>query len=181
MNLVIVINKLLSYLTVIGQFYVLYIFVLNFCKKFRNNNIIKFIDDNRLYIVFIVSLVATLGSLFFSEIAGYQPCKLCWYQRIFMYPQVFIYLLAIINKKYEALRYGLMLSIIGVVVSFNHYLSQLGLINIGSCDVTGFSVACSKLFVMEFGYITIPMMAFTAFMMNISTIIFLSKRKNVKD
>ena len=45
-----------------------------------------------------VATVATLGSLYFSEEAGYIPCRLCWYQRIFMYPLPILIALAIARR-----------------------------------------------------------------------------------
>lgn len=54
--------------------------------------------ENSLLFLWLVSLVATLGSLYFSEVRGYEPCELCWYQRILMYPIVLITLVAYIQK-----------------------------------------------------------------------------------
>lgn len=54
--------------------------------------------ENSLLFIWLVSLVATLGSLYFSEVRGYEPCELCWYQRILMYPIVLITLVAYIQK-----------------------------------------------------------------------------------
>ncbi|WP_082321816.1 disulfide bond formation protein B [Variovorax paradoxus] len=35
---------------------------------------------------FLVAFASTLGSLFFSEVMKLEPCVLCWYQRIAMFP-----------------------------------------------------------------------------------------------
>lgn len=113
---------------------------------------------------FIIALLATLGSLFFSEIAHYTPCVLCWYQRIFMYPQAMILGIAFFRKEKVAI-YSLALSVIGVVLSGYHYALQVGAIHeIVPCS-TGptFAVSCANKPFMTFGYITIPMMAFSAF------------------
>lgn len=57
--------------------------------------------ENSLLFIWLVSLVATLGSLYFSEVRGYEPCELCWYQRILMYPILLITTVAYIQKMYE--------------------------------------------------------------------------------
>lgn len=147
---------------------------------FRQAKTLNFISKNAIISSFSVVLVATLGSLFYSEVAGYEACKLCWFQRIFMYPQVILLFVIIWKKKAKLLIYNsLPLSIIGALISAYHYFLQIGVISGFSCEVVGYSVACSQRFVMTFSYISIPMMAFTAFML----IIFLSiiKLKNIQN
>lgn len=60
-------------------------------------------EENSLLFIWIVSVIATLGSLYFSEIRHYEPCKLCWIQRIFMYPIVIIVTIAFIQKMHVLL------------------------------------------------------------------------------
>lgn len=113
----------------------------------------------------IVALIATAGSLFYSEIAGYEPCKLCWYQRILMYPQVVLFGLALAGRLRDVMIAAGALSGIGAIIAGYHYLLQIGVVTGSNCDALGYSVACSQRFVMNFGYITIPLMAFSAFML----------------
>lgn len=117
-----------------------------------------------LFIAWAVSLVATLGSLFFSEVMGYTPCELCWYQRILMYPLVVIYGVALIKGKTDAALSGLILSGIGACVSIYHYMIQkvpafqsAG----GSCGV----VPCNAEYINGFGFVTIPFLAGIAFIL----------------
>lgn len=126
---------------------------------------LAFFSRNYLKLALTVSLTATLGSLFYSEIAGFTPCKLCWFERIFMYPQTVIFGVAMWKKDAKIWIYSLTLSIIGATISIYHYLLQIGILPEGSCDAVGRSVSCSKVFVMTFGYITIPLMAGTAFVL----------------
>lgn len=112
---------------------------------------------------YLISLIATLGSLYYSDVAGYTPCKLCWYQRILMYPQTILYLVALIKKDKTISIYGLVLSIVGGLLALYHYLLQIDVIHSTSCSTIGFSISCSERFSTTFGYITIPMMAFSAF------------------
>ncbi|OGG03613.1 hypothetical protein A2W14_03180 [Candidatus Gottesmanbacteria bacterium RBG_16_37_8] len=113
----------------------------------------------------IISLIATLGSLFYSEIAKYEPCRLCWYQRILMYPQVILLTLAIIKKERHLSDYLMALSLPGFIIASYHYYLQRGGQSIFPCSVVGFSQSCSTRFVMELGFITIPFMAATAFLL----------------
>ena len=56
------------------------------------------VDDAALWIAFLVAAVSTAGSLYFSEVADFIPCQLCWFQRIAMYPLAVILLVAAIRK-----------------------------------------------------------------------------------
>lgn len=163
MSLVEIINRLLTFLTVFAQGLVILIIVSNWFPKKQKKLVKSFLDKNVLAFAFTISLAATLGSLFYSEIAGYTPCKLCWFQRIFMYPQPVLFAIALWKKDLAIIKYSLALCLIGGSIALYHYLVQTGIVPSGSCGVVGYSVSCSQRFVMEWGYITIPMMSLTAF------------------
>jgi disulfide bond formation protein DsbB len=113
------------------------------------------------YLAFGTALVATLGSLYYSEIVGFIPCTLCWYQRILMYPLILITLVGILTRDERLPHYVLPLSAIGLGFSIYHYLIQLGVIeHTGVCAV---GVPCNARYVNYFGFVTIPFMAGTAF------------------
>lgn len=163
MTLVSTVNIILSSLTIIGQIIVALI-IISFIS--RKTKILELFGKNAILFSFIVALIAMIGSLFYSEIAGYEPCKLCWFQRIFMYPQVILLGIALWKKDgVLAIYNSITLSIIGAVIAGYHYLLQIGVAPELPCSAVGFSAACSQRFVMQFGYITIPMMAFTAFLL----------------
>jgi len=124
----------------------------------------------------VVALVATLGSLFYSEIVNYTPCLLCWYQRIFMYPQVILFSIALFLKDKGIAIYALSLSMLGGMLALFHYYIQLSNTKLTSCSTVGYSVSCSDNFIMQFGYITIPMMALSAFIL-ISLLMIVSLKK----
>ncbi|KPC98964.1 Disulfide bond formation protein C [Geobacillus sp. BCO2] len=85
------------------------------------------------------SLIATLGSLYFSEVLGFIPCDLCWFQRIFMYPQVIILGIAIVRKDAAAARYSFTLSLIGGGISLYHYgLQKIPLLQ-------EYSISCGRI------------------------------------
>ena len=127
---------------------------------------LSFISRRAIHVTFVASLLAMVGSLIYSDVIGYEPCKLCWYQRIFMYPLVLIFGIAL-WKKHEWIKpYGLVMAIIGALVAGFHYLGQIGWNPLGlECLAIGYSSSCSKNFVLEFGFITIPMMALSAFIL----------------
>ncbi|QAY65699.1 disulfide oxidoreductase [Paenibacillus protaetiae] len=119
---------------------------------------------NSLYFAWIVSLAATGGSLYFSEIANYIPCNLCWFQRIFMYPQVILLGIAAYRGDRGIIRYSLPLSIIGGIISVYHNLEIWfpKLAEVAPCRA---GVPCTFNYVNWFGFITIPLMALTAFVL----------------
>jgi disulfide bond formation protein DsbB len=114
------------------------------------------------YFAFAVALLGVVGSLLFSEFIGFTPCVLCWIQRIFLYPLVIILPIAMIRRDKGIAPYILGLSIPGAIVALYQSYTQLGGYSVTPCTASGGS--CSKVYVLEYGYITIPLMAFTAFL-----------------
>ena len=111
----------------------------------------------------LVAFTAVTGSLYYSEIAGFVPCRLCWYQRVLMYPLVIIILIGLIEQDEILPNYVLPFSIIGIGVSSYHYMLQLGIFgNAGACSI---GVPCNVRYVNYAGFITIPLMALTAFIL----------------
>lgn len=118
--------------------------------------------ENWLIAAWGVSLIATLGSLYFSEVMKFIPCDLCWFQRIFMYPQVILLGLAAIRKEYGIARYSLMLSVIGGTISLYHYLIQKVPFFQDHAIVCG-RIPCTGDYINWIGFITIPFLALTSF------------------
>jgi disulfide bond formation protein DsbB len=164
-----VMTNILSVLTVVGDVAILAIVVILVIGKNKPLTLIsktlKYLAKNALIFAFVVSLTATLGSLFYSEVAGYEPCKLCWIQRIFMYPQPILLALGLAKKDRSLADYILTLSFIGAPISAYHYFLQINPSVTAPCSTVGYSISCSKTFVLQLGYITIPMMALTAFLL----------------
>jgi disulfide bond formation protein DsbB len=114
-----------------------------------------------LWLAWAVALVATLGSLWFSEYADFLPCRLCWFQRIFMYPLVIVLLVGALLKDRRAVWYALPFPVIGLLFSAYHvYVEVNPEAESAACRV---GVPCSVRWIDEFGYITIPVLAGTAF------------------
>src|SRR5690625_2033010 len=119
-------------------------------------------SETLLLFIWGVALIATLGSLFYSEIIGYVPCDLCWIQRIFMYPLVIIYGTALIKKEIKIDLSGLILSGIGLCVSIYHYSLQKAPFMKEAGGFCG-ELPCNLKYLKCCGCISIPFLAGVAF------------------
>ncbi len=121
----------------------------------------EFLEDYGGWLAFVIALVATAGSLYYSEIAHFIPCRLCWFQRIFMYPLTIITLVGSLRRDDYLPTYVLPLSIIGLGISTYHVLMERGIIPpSATCSA---DVPCNITYVNYFGFITIAFMALVAF------------------
>jgi disulfide bond formation protein DsbB len=127
----------------------------------NNNTAVSILNDYGSYLAFTIATVATLGSLYFSQVMNFIPCELCWYQRIAMYPIVLISLTAIFLRDEYLPRYVLPFSLIGFAMSFYHYGLQWGVWGDPTSCAGG--ISCSARYINIAGFITIPFLALTAF------------------
>lgn len=166
MNLAQAANQVFSLLAIIAQITVIALVLSLFIRNTITKKILMFFGKYAIVFAFLIALTATLGSLFYSEILGYNPCKLCWYQRILMYPQVLLLGFAYWRKDKNIVDYSIILSALGAGIAFYHYLLQRNIVQeILPCSAVGYSVSCAEKFVMTYGYITIPLMALSAFLL----------------
>ena len=114
------------------------------------------------YAVWAAAVFSTAGSLFFSEVMELPPCVLCWYQRIAMYPLVLVVGVGIIMRDRRWRAYALPLAIAGLAVSVYHNLLYYGVIpeSITPCKQ---GISCTTVQIEWLGFITIPLMALSAF------------------
>ena len=128
-----------------------------------------------LFICWVIAVVSSLGSLFFSEIMELPPCSLCWYQRIFMFPLVIILFVGLFPFDNKTYRYALPIAIGGWGFAFYHYLLYSGIIpeNLQPCSQ---GVSCTETYLDLFGFLTIPMLSLISFTA-IIVLLLLSKRK----
>lgn len=126
-----------------------------------------------LWLAFLVALTAFSGSLYFSEVAHFTPCALCWYQRIAMYPQVVILGLAAWRHDAGAWVYATALAAIGAVISTYHILLEwFPDLSSGACDPDN---PCTLVWFRVFGFISLPTLALIAFLL-IITLVTLRRR-----
>lgn len=115
-----------------------------------------------IFLAWLVALVATVGSLFFSEVMKYPPCVLCWYQRIAMYPLVILFLVGLFPLSREVLRFTLPLSSVGWLVAIYHNLLYYKVLPQSAAPCAQ-GISCTSIHIQWLGFITIPLLSFTAF------------------
>jgi len=114
-----------------------------------------------LWLAFLIAATATGGSLYYSEVAHFEPCEYCWYQRIAMYPQALILAIAAVGRDTAIKVYLIPLSVIGALVSSYHYYIERFPDAGGSCSVT---VPCNTPWFEQWGFVTLALMALTGFL-----------------
>jgi len=126
------------------------------------------------YSAWLVSIVATLGSLYFSEIREFIPCEMCWYQRILMYPLALFLGIAVFRSEFHLKWYVLPLSILGIITASMHYLEQK-IPGFGGFEPCMSGVPCNVEYINYFGFVTIPFLSLTAFILVTVLLLFLRK------
>lgn len=115
-----------------------------------------------IYLSWLIAVIATLGSLYFSNIMMFPPCSLCWWQRICMYPLTILFMIAFLRKDQNVLFYTTPLIVIGFMISLYHNLLYYGVIEKSFIPCSA-GVSCTSVQFVTMGFITIPLMALTAF------------------
>ena len=145
-------------------FSVIALVLLFFRSKEKNKNFyLDFINKHFLVLCFFISLFSSIFPLVYSEIIHFLPCVLCWWQRVFMFPTLFLFGTALWDRDRRVIRYAAPLLSIGFLISvyhnFNYYFGET---SSAPCDASG--ISCYQHIVSVFGgYISIPMMALSAF------------------
>ena len=115
----------------------------------------------RLWLAWLIAAVAMAGSLYFSEDANFVPCKLCWFQRIAMYPLAVVLLISALWRDSGIRRYAVPLATVGGLISAYHYLIEWRpTLSSGSCDITA---PCTVPWFRQFGFVSLPFMALCGF------------------
>ena len=131
--------------------------------------------QNSLYVAWTTTLMATAGSLYFSNVLGFPPCVLCWYQRICLYPLVVIIGVGIWRKNPDLPLYVLPLSLIGLLISAYHNLLYYKIIPESLAPCTA-GISCTTKFIEYYGFVTIPFLSLCAFL--IINVCLLAYQKN---
>jgi disulfide bond formation protein DsbB len=112
---------------------------------------------------FFVSLFAMIGSLYYSYYLHIAACDLCWLQRIFIYPLVFIFGMAWYKNDRKIFDYVMLLSGVGFVIALYHHYLQLGYDLLKPCSTAPFAVDCATPTFIEYGFVTYPLMGVVTF------------------
>ena len=127
------------------------------------------LGPSALWLAFLVALTATLGSLYLSEVAHFVPCKLCWYQRIAMYPLVPILAIAAWKRDVSVVRYVVPLAVIGAAISIYHYqLERFPSQASVSCSA---DAPCTVVWIWKFHFVSIPLMALSGFALIVALVL----------
>jgi hypothetical protein len=125
------------------------------------DRVVHAVGPNAYAMAWFVAFLATAGSLYFSEVAGFEPCTLCWYQRIAMYPLVIILAIAAARRERAGAFYAGAVAGIGAIVSAYHVLLEwFPSLDSGACSAT---TPCTLIWFRVFGFISLPTLALTAF------------------
>jgi disulfide bond formation protein DsbB len=123
--------------------------------------VVETVREARLWLAALVAVLATAGSLYFSEVAHFTPCKLCWLQRVAMYPLSLILVVAAIRRDTRVRVYVLPIAVVGGLISTYHYvIERRPSLSSGSCDL---STPCTVPWFEVFGFISLALMALSGF------------------
>jgi len=120
------------------------------------------VDWILLFSAWLITAVATVGSLFFSYVMGFAPCVLCWYQRIFLFPLVIVLARGLFPLDRAVVRYALPLASLGWLVAGYHNLVYAGIVPESLQPCTQ-GVSCSEEYLELFGFLSIPMLSWLGF------------------
>lgn len=114
-----------------------------------------------LWLAWLMAVIATLGSLYYSQIAHFIPCEYCWYQRIAMYPLSVIIGIAAFRNDSTVRLHAYPLAIAGGLISAYHYIIQhIPDLAAGVCTT---ATPCTAALVWKFDFVSIPFMALVSF------------------
>lgn len=125
-------------------------------KKMKN-----WIYKNALHLALIQAIIATVGSLYFSEVKGYTPCVLCWYQRICMYALVPVLLTGFFRGDKKVYHFVVPLAFMGWIIAVYHNLLYTGIIK--PEDTCSLGISCTSKYIEYWGFVTIPFLSLAAF------------------
>lgn len=129
----------------------------------KTSHFIRAVSEYVLPLGFFTTTAGMVLSLYYSEVLHIAPCDLCWFQRIFMYSQVFIFGYAWYKKDRNILPYSLILSGVGFAIALYHHMLQIGFDIYKPCSSAPFAVDCAKPTFVEYGFVTFPFMALVLF------------------
>lgn len=128
-----------------------------------------------LFLCWLIASVATLGSLFFSDVMGLAPCVLCWYQRIALFPLVLVLGAGLLSFDAGAVKYSLPLAVAGWLVALYHSLLYWGILPKDIQPCTG-GVPCTDRSLELLGFLSIPLMSLLAFSGIVTLLLVLRRR-----
>ncbi|HWH13861.1 MAG TPA: disulfide oxidoreductase [Miltoncostaeaceae bacterium] len=164
------VNHLLGALGILAQIAIVAIVALLVAARLRPAAVGRLVGTpdvlmrQALWTAWVVAAVATGASLYLSEIADYVPCRLCWFQRIAMYPLAVVLLVGALRRDRRVVSYAAAFPVVGAGIAAYHiYIERNPEAESQACRLSG--APCSTKWIEEFGYLTIPTLALTAFVL----------------
>jgi len=151
-------SAFLPKIVLIFDFLLLFALVALIFKNSWGRQVTKWIGHHSLWLGLLLGLAAVLGSLFYSNVIGFPPCDLCWWQRVFIYPALPLFAVALYKKDRGVFKFVTTLSLLAIIVSLYNIYIQYGGDPLIPCSAAS---DCTKVYVDAFGFITIPFMALT--------------------
>lgn len=148
-------------------------------KSSASEKIVSFFASNALGLAFLLSLASVALSLFYSEVLGFAPCGLCWLQRVFIYPQLFLFGVALFKNEARVADYSIALSVGGLIIALYQHSLQMGASEFVPCATTLLAADCAEKTLFELGYITFPLMAASLLAFLIVLMVALRKRSTL--
>jgi len=135
-------------------------------------DVARFIGPQAILVAWIVAIVTTLGSLYYSEHAGYLPCELCWFQRILMYPLVIVLGVGWLRRDRKVWMTAAPFVVLGAPLSLYHWLVERvpAFAESSSCSIVA---PCTAPYFEKLGFVTLAWMCLSSFLL-IGTLLVLS-------
>lgn len=175
------INLIISYSTILLDVLVALLLVFPVVSKLSSTirqwfgQFLDFLQPNILLLMFLLLFFAVASSLFYSEVVGYTPCKLCWYQRIFIFSLMFLFGLAVVKSDRSILDYTLLLAVIGGLIAAYHIYLQFFNSKLGVCSSESLAVSCGGRYIEAVSFVSIPVMSFSIFSFVIISSLYFNK------
>lgn len=169
---------LLGIITVLGNVLLVLWLAVYLLDRSRYQRIMRWLSARAIGLGLVITAGTTIGSLVFFAVSEIPACILCWIQRIFMYPLVFLFGLAFLRKERVILPYALMVTIIGGAISLYHWTKNMLALYADltiACPVVPGLPSCETISVLEYGYVTLPMVALNVFII-VSVILYAGLR-----
>jgi disulfide bond formation protein DsbB len=130
----------------------------------RAVDIARFVGPQALLVAWIVAIVTMLGSLYYSEHAGYVPCELCWYQRILMYPLVIVLGVGWLRRDSKVWMTAAPFVVLGAPLSLYHWLVERvpSFAESSSCSIVA---PCTAPYFEKLGFVTLAWMCLSSFLL----------------
>lgn len=178
MEIYLTLNKILAIASLVGIGVLIKLIVVTATHKYWTRfALYRWFLQKRIWLIvaFVLALFAIAGTLIYSEALHFPPCRLCWFQRIFMYPILILLGHGMVRRETVMVPYVRILALGGSLVALYHYAVQMLPGVAASCGAE--SVSCAERLVFEFGFVTMPFMSLVIFLLIFVSLGFRRKAK----